>query len=155
MAHSVRGGASQSRSVSKWSYSSVKELLLSASTKTFPTHTEPPVSTEFTATLANPQCPFVCEAIPTSYRDVATANTAPPTLEEPPGHADGDRPDIPTVSLENGGVPLLEDATEGANATGVATLSNSTGHLADEAELVFRLSKNLYISPNMRTDYST
>jgi hypothetical protein len=170
MAHSVRDGASQSfpsywpslstewhdqsRVVSKWSYRSVKGLLLNtprASTKNFPTHIEPPLSASFTAILAKPQGPFVCEATPTSCRDVATANTTPLTLEEPPKHVDGDRTDIPTASLENEAVPLLENTTESANATGVAI---PAGHLVNEAEPVLRLSKNLYISPNMRTDYS-
>jgi hypothetical protein len=147
----------QSRGVSKWSYRSVKELLLNtprAPTKNFPTHTEPPLSTSLTAILANPQGPFVCEAVPTSCRDVATANTTPPILEGPLKHADGDRTDIPTASLENEAVPLQENATESANATGVAIPSNSASHLINEAEPVLRLSKNLYISPDKRTDCS-
>ena len=143
--------------MSKWSYRSVKEVLLNtprASTKIFRAHTEPPVLADLTDNLANPQGSFVCEATPTSCQDVATANTTLPTLEEPLKCADSDRTDIPTASLENEAVPLREKATESANATGVAILSDSAGHLVDEAEPVLRLSKSLYISPNMRTDYS-
>lgn len=154
---SQQNGMNQSHGVSRWSYRSVKELLLNApraSMKNLPTHTEPPLSASATAILANPQGPFVCEATPTSCRDVATANTTPLTLEELPKHVDGDGADIPTASLEDEAVPLQENATESANATSVAIPSDSTGHLVDEAEPVLRLSKNLYISPNMRTDYS-
>jgi hypothetical protein len=171
MAYSVRDGASQSfpsywssvstewhdqsRGGSRWSCRSVKEVLLNrprASTNIFRTHTEPPVSAGLTATLANPQGSFACEATPTSCRDDATANTTLPTLEEPLKCADSDRTDVPTASLESEAVPLQENTTESANATGVAIPSDSAGHLVNKAEPVLRLSKNLYISPNKRTD---
>jgi hypothetical protein len=147
----------RSRGVSKWSCRSVKELFAeptSSFNEKFPTHTEPPLSASHTAILANPQGPFVREATPTSRRDAATASTTPTTLEEPPKHADGDRTDIPTASLENKAVPLQENATESANAAGVAIPPDSAGHLVNEAEPALRLSKNLFISPNMRIDCS-
>lgn len=170
MAHSVRDGASQSlsgywstewhdqrRGVSKWSYRSVKELLLNTprtSPKNFPTHTEPPLSADLTAILADPQGPFVCEAAPTNCRDVATANTTPLTPEESLKHADGDTTDISIAPLENEAVPPPGNGAESVNAAGVAIPSDSAGHLVSETEPIIKLSGGLYISPSRRIDCS-
>jgi hypothetical protein len=146
----------QNRGVSKWSYHYVKELLLSAprAPKTiFPPELDTTAPTEFTVTAGSRQGHLRSTIEPTSREGVATGTANAPTPDEPIQFTDGNKTDTPAALQENAVVPPHAHAAESANATDETIPSDTAVRRIGKPSPTLKLSKNFYISPNMRTDY--
>jgi hypothetical protein len=161
--HPIRAELHQhSRGGSKWSYSYVKELLLSAprAPTTIPASpTETTASTELTVISASPQAPLTSTAAPKNPDAIGTAATiaseeaeyASTTINAPTGIIDT-YSSIPAISTEAETVPTFPSPLRDFETRDVSGQSTAAGHPVNEAASVFKLQKDLYVSPNMKTD---
>jgi hypothetical protein len=138
---------------SKWSYSYIKELLLSAPrapttiSSSTADMTEP---AELTDISTSPQNPSVPTAAPTHSEDVATDSAIASTRPDAPTHAGGAAAEGSAASQGERVAPLSGNTDRSADATNV-TVARDFEADAMTSQII-KLQKNLYISPSMKTD---
>ena len=164
---------------SKWSFSYVKELLLSAPRA--PTTISPPntgttasteltaateltasteltaaielaAATELTAIFSSSQIPSTTSVTPASSEAVSIATADALALENGLKRTEGPGTEIPTESQVRVAALPHGNAAGSASPTDAAVPTDSAGRRVYEAATVLKLSKSLYISPNMKAD---
>src|ERR1700722_13322675 len=97
------------RGVSKWSFSYVRELLLSA-----PRAPQTILQSNIEATLTT-EVHLSPTAAPTSYENVSTANAGASAFKEPLQPTDDNRTDTPAALEENAAISQHANVTERGN----------------------------------------